>query len=90
MVQEIYLMLLLIFVGNTEATQWAEPGVDAVNSAWLGCEGLDQFSAAAHEWPRFIRESAIILEHGNFPDFADGKIVSVELDRFAIQGAQYL
>ncbi len=81
--QQMDLMLLLVFAGNAEAAQRPEAGVDAVDGSRLGGQRFDQFTAAADEWTGFIGERAGDLKRGGLPDCGDGEVVSVELDHFA-------
>ena len=77
MMQQIELMLLLFFVGNAEAAQRPEAGVDAVNRARLRGERFDEFAAAADERARFIRERAGRIQTSNVPELVRGKVVPV-------------
>ena len=76
--EQIDLMLFLVFAGNAEAAQRAEPGVDAVNGARLRGEFFDEFAAAADERTRFAGKFAAGAECGDLPDFVNGKVVAVQ------------
>jgi hypothetical protein len=90
MVEEMKLMLLLIFVRNAKSAQWSETGIDAVDRARLSGEGFDQFPAALHERPGLPGEGAIPLKHGDLPDFVDRKFMAIELGQFTFQRANFL
>ena len=77
-VQQIDLVLRLIFVRDAESTQRTEPGVDAVDRARLGGEGFDQFAAASDERSRGVGERAGIAQSGDAPGIQYRQVVSVE------------
>ena len=70
----------MILVGNAEAAERAEAGVDAVNGARLRGERFDEFAAALDLRPGFRCERAGKIQSGNLPGFGDGKMVAVERD----------